>query len=250
MSDICPLCGTITVMQDHRCEKIPKIEGSGSLTLPEAAPLNNTKAIRDFIADADEMAYGIMNRTGLRYHDAFMSAIKTLLTTLPEAPAVKPKAEPVISYNTCIHGLLKWDGCEKCKAEKETDLDLIDECLDLYSERIAHSSDANKDEREGCCFGHDTLIDAREALERLRGEPKAEPEKHPIPGFEIFARMREALKANEGWTFYLPDPLGPPGQPRSWDCNYCYRPKAEHRDDGRCPIKGCTLASPPSEAKP
>ena len=52
--------------------------------------------------------------------------------------------------------------------EVQKDLDLIDECLDLYSERISHSGNAESDEREGCCFGHDTLIDAREALERIQ----------------------------------------------------------------------------------
>ncbi len=45
------------------------------------------------------------------------------------------------------------------------DLDLIEECLDLYATRIDHGSE---EENPGCCYGHDTLIDAREALERLR----------------------------------------------------------------------------------
>lgn len=57
-------------------------------------------------------------------------------------------------------------------------------------------------------------------------------------------KMREVMKENEGWTFYL-SAMPPVGQKRQDLCDYCWEPKSKHREDLRCPIKGCTLSGPP-----
>ena len=65
---------------------------------------------------------------------------------------------------------------------------------------------------------------------------------------EASRRLSAAVKKHEGWTFYLPDWPPTPGKKGPSDCNYCYRPKSEHREeDSRCPIKGCSLSGPPKE---
>jgi hypothetical protein len=69
---------------------------------------------------------------------------------------------------------------------------------------------------------------------------------------DFISRMRAfdaSMKADEGWTFCL-IPLPDLGQPIVDRCHYCYRPRADYRVDGRCPIRGCTLGGGPPPTNP
>lgn len=93
---------------------------------------------------------------------------------------------------------------------------------------------------------------AKPILEALAAQAAAVKKlEEPIKLIDLAAlnkSMREHMKEDEGWTFHLPH-FPPLGQKRIDKCNYCWEPKAKHREDGRCPIKGCTLSGPPKKDK-
>ncbi len=92
-------------------------------------------------------------------------------------------------------------------------------------------------------------VAAKPILEALKAFYRSAEKPHGTTDlWELSKRMREVMKENEGWTFFLPD-FPPLGKKRIDKCGYCWEPKVKHREDGRCPIKGCTLGGPPKEGK-
>lgn len=92
------------------------------------------------------------------------------------------------------------------------------------------------------CMRHDEWYYPSEGCPlRLSDHLPAQSPREPSPP-EIPDSSGEAQP--DDWTYFLRD-LPPLGVKRPDACCYCHRPRAEHREDLRCPIPNCTLQGGP-----